>query len=388
MNDTPQDGAAEFRGIPLGAPIRPIDPDTRTRYMRQTIFPGIGLRGQERLAAARILVVGAGGLGSPVVTYLARAGVGSIGVVDDDVVEVSNLHRQFLHSEMDSGTPKTSSAAKAVAEANPDVTLIEHRVRFSAENADEIVRGYDLVVDATDGFAARYAIADATTRVGLPCVWGAVIGLDGQVSTFWSRAPQPFALRDLWPVEPPASELSCATAGVLGPLCGVVGSWMAVEAIKLIVGLGRPLVGRLLSIDGASSTTVEIEVRTAHSEPARTPVPRPVRWMDVDELHDALSGPISATVVDVRERDEHERISISGTLSVPLSVLGPETIGVLPDGPLIVHCKTDIRARQARDILLAAGRDDVTVVRGGIDAWLRRFPVDHKDGIRSVEVFS
>ena len=123
MNDTPQDGAAEFRGIPLGAPIRPIDPDTRTRYMRQTIFPGIGLRGQERLAAARILVVGAGGLGSPVVTYLARAGVGSIGVVDDDVVEVSNLHRQFLHSEMDSGTPKTSSAAKAVAEANPDVTL-------------------------------------------------------------------------------------------------------------------------------------------------------------------------------------------------------------------------------------------------------------------------
>ncbi|MDQ1128612.1 ThiF family adenylyltransferase [Microbacterium sp. SORGH_AS_0888] len=343
-------------------------PEELARYARQLTMSQIGRAGQARLKRSRVLVVGAGGLGSPVIAYLARAGVGTIGVVDHDTVAASNLHRQILHDDRAVGMTKVGSAAAAVRAANPYVRVAEHGERLDRTNAERVFAGYDLVVDGTDDYETRYLIADTSDRLGVPCVWGTVLESNGQVSTFWRGAPGGgVALRDLYPHAPQDDGANCAIAGVIGPLCGVVASWMAVEAIKLIVGFGDPLFGRLLVIDAGDSSSVEVPFAGGGGDDRLRAVPdaRPIDWVEPTQLRDRLDAD-RATLIDVRESWEREIAAIPDAVSVPLDLLPHAE---LPAGPLIVHCHHDTRARRARDILAAAGRTDVAVLRGGVDAW-------------------
>lgn len=257
-------------------PLRtPLDAAERRRTARHLLLDGFGPAAQARLASARVLVVGAGGLGSPVLQYLAASGVGTLGIVDDDIVSASNLQRQVLHGAHDVGALKTTSATAALRRLRPGLDVVEHTVRLDRGNAEQLLAGYDLVVDACDSFATRYAIADAATALGMPVVWGTVLGWDGQVSIWWSAAPDGRAItyRDVFGDEPGAGE-SCETAGVLSPACGVVGATLAVEAIKLITGTGDPALGRLLSYDARTSTWEEIPLSAPPNSAAplsRTP---------------------------------------------------------------------------------------------------------------------
>ena len=239
----------------------------RSRYSRQVVLPMLGEAGQRRLLDARVLCVGAGGLGSPVILYLAAAGVGTIGVVDDDAVDLTNLQRQILHSEATLGVPKVDSARAAVGRLNGDVTLRPHRTRLTADNALELFADYDVVVDGTDNFPTRYLINDACVLLGLPNVHGSIFHLDGQVSVFHHDGGPCY--RCLYPEPPPAGFApSCAQAGVLGALCGVVGALQAVETIKLVAGMGTPLAGRLLSVDAGQMRFRELRVRRDPGCPA------------------------------------------------------------------------------------------------------------------------
>lgn len=233
-----------------------LSPEESRRYARHVVLRGIGGEGQQKLKAARVLVVGAGGLGSPVIAYLAAAGLGTIGVVDDDIVGLSNLQRQIIHTSAGQGTPKVTSAQSFVAALNPFVQIVPHDLRLDAEMAAGIVSGYDLILDGTDNFPTRKLVADACRGAGRPLVSGAVSMFDGQVTVFALGGPQ-FA--DLYPEEPDADDLpACEVVGVLGAVTGVIGTLMAMEAIKLIVGLGDPLIGRLLLYDGRAAKFTEL----------------------------------------------------------------------------------------------------------------------------------
>lgn len=251
---------------PLVEPGPPLTDAERARYARHLLLPEIGDVGQRRLRAARVCVIGAGGLGAPVLQYLAAAGVGRIGVVDDDVVDVTNLQRQVIHGHADVGRPKVDSAAESVRAIDPGVEVVPHRVRL-AEDTVDLLADYDVVVDGADNFPTRYLVNDACVRLGLPEVWGSVLRFDAQVSVFWGRPPAgvPAAgvdLRDLFP-EPPAEGTvpSCAVAGVLGALCGQVGSLMATEVVKLVTGVGRPLLGRVAVLDALAGVWREVPLR-------------------------------------------------------------------------------------------------------------------------------
>lgn len=386
MFHTPTQAAA--LRIPLRESVeRELTDAERMRYARQLTMPEIGVEGQLRLAHARVLVVGAGGLGSPVIDYLGRAGVGEIVIVDDDTVAASNLHRQTLHGQSRVGMSKAHSAAAHLAEANPLVRAVVHEARLTASNVDALVADVDLVIDGTDNYPTRYLIADATTRAGVPCVWGAVLGTMGQASTFWADAPHGgVTLRDLYPIEPSATDVSCATVGVLGALCGVVASWMAAEGVKLIVGFGTSMLGRVLSFDLDDATVAEIPLRPAtpptRPEPAAPPAGESApastepRWVEAAQLSAELRDGAELTIVDVRELWERAVARIDGSVPRPLSELGQDAVSTLPDGPLVVHCHYDGRARQALALLRAAGRDDVRVLRGGVDAWAREVDTD------------
>lgn len=349
--------------IPLADSVDPsFTPEELARYARQVAMTDIGRVGQSRLKRARVLVIGAGGLGSPTITYLARAGVGTIGIVDHDTVAASNLHRQILHDDRTVGRAKVASAGDAVRVANPYVRAVEHDEMLTAENAERLFSDYDLVIDGTDDFGTRYLIADTSERLGLPCVWGTVLETDGQLSTFWTGAPGGgVVLRDLYPEQPGGDGASCATAGVIGPLCGVVASWMAVEAIKLIVGFGTPLFGRLLVIDAWDGSTAEV-VFAAGAGASATRRATAIEWIEPTQLRDRLDG--AGVLIDVREPWERDIAVIPGSISVPLDSLASAD---LPEGPLTVHCHHDTRARRAHGML--TDRTDVSVLRGGIDAW-------------------
>ncbi len=350
------------------------------------MLPGFGLSGQRRLAAAKVLVIGAGGLGSPVLQYLAAAGVGTIGIVDFDTVDLSNLQRQVIHRTASIGEPKTASAARAIAELNPLVTVVEHAVRLGAGNAVQVFSGYDLVIDGSDNFATRYLANDAAAILGKPYVWGSVFRFDGQVTVFWESAPDGRSLdyRDLHPVPPaPGEVLSCDEAGVLGAVCASIGSMMATEAIKLITGIGEPLLGRIQILDALAGGWREVRL-------SRRPGRMPVTGLIDYELFcgmrppagggaaSGLGGPeLSAedliaehmpNLIDVREPFEHELVHIDGARLVPLAQLldDPAALG---EGPFVVYCKTGIRSQRAADALRAAGADAVSL-RGGIQAWL------------------
>lgn len=380
---------------PLVDPAPELTLAERRRYARHLLLADIGDEGQRRLKNARVLVIGAGGLGSPTLLYLAAAGVGTIGVVDDDVVDESNLQRQVIHGTEDLGRFKVESAADAVARVNPLVTVVAHRTRISPENALELVGQYDLVLDGADNFATRYLVGDACEIAGTPCVWGSILRFDGQVSVFWT-GPGP-VYRDIFP-EPPDPRLvpSCAEAGVMGVLCASIGAAMGAEAIKLITGRGRTLVGRLLIHDSLAATWREIAIRP---DPSRTRVTDlharardysalcglpdtkenampPITEVPPRELADRLSaresgGEPDLLVVDVREQREHDIVAIDGAELVPLGDLLGGVTHLPREKDIVLFCKGGVRSEQAAHALLDAGYERVSHVPGGIMAWVR-----------------
>ncbi|MGU3435396.1 molybdopterin-synthase adenylyltransferase MoeB [Actinomycetes bacterium M1A6_2h] len=401
---------------PLVEPGAELTREELERYSRHLTLAQFGPEGQRRLKNARVLVVGAGGLGAPALQYLAAAGVGTLGVVDDDVVSVSNLQRQVIHTVADVGRPKVDSAADAVARLNPLVTVRTHDTRLSTDNALEILGQYDLVLDGADNFATRYLVADAAELTGIPVVWGSILRFDGQVSVFWAgRGP---VYRDLYPEAPPAGSVpSCAEGGVLGVLPATIGSVMATEALKLLTGLGAPLVGRVLVHDALAQTWRTL---TVLPDPERQPVtdlsrvfvacglpspgddaadpgdvspaapgaevgtppaaPSAVETVDATELARLLEarerGETAFTLVDVREDWERQLVSIPGSVAVPLDRLLTDGVRALPagtEGDVILHCKAGVRSAQALAALradYALREDDLKHLDGGILAWI------------------
>ncbi len=359
---------------PLVEPGPELSAEALTRYSRHLLVPGIGMTGQRRLSRARVCVVGAGGLGSPALLYLAAAGVGHLTVVDHDVVDVSNLQRQVLHRTCDVGVPKAHSAARALGELNSMVEVSARHTEVTADTVQDLLRGHDLVVDGSDNFATRYLVGDACVDLGIPVVWAAVLRYEAQLSTFvpapWVPAEEAVQLRDLFPAMPPPEAVpSCSDAGVLGAMCGLVGSVMATEAVKLITGVGEPLVGRVLLVDVASMRMREIPLR---------PNPRKGEAVDAPKappLPDLLPGDLAArlgelTVLDVREPEEHALGTVPGALTVPLrEVLAWADLTVLGEGPVVVTCKVGPRAERAARHLMTLGHPDVRVLRGGMLGW-------------------
>ncbi|MDO8108029.1 ThiF family adenylyltransferase [Isoptericola sp. b441] len=371
---------------PLVDPGPALSADQVRRWSRHLLLPQLGEIAQRRLRASRVCVVGAGGLGAPVLLYLAAAGVGRLGVVDADDVELSNLQRQILHGVADVGAPKVASARSRVAEIDPAVDVVTHHLRLTADNVDLLAQ-YDLVVDGTDNFETRYLVNDACVRWGLPEVWGSVYRFDAQVATFWGAPPAgvpAVQLRDLFPQPPAPGEVpSCDAAGVLGALCGQVGSLMATEAVKLITGVGDPLLGRVLLIDALRARWTEVPLRggahgetdvsgaaragagAAHATDAAAPS---VGEITAPELAGLLADG-SVTVVDVREPMEREIASLPGALPLPMGELVRDPAAVPADRPVVLMCHHGVRSVQAALHLVAHGRTGVRHLVGGIDAW-------------------
>ncbi|MEV0953151.1 HesA/MoeB/ThiF family protein [Promicromonospora sp. NPDC050249] len=346
-----------------------LAPAERRRVARHLLLDGFGLAAQERLAASRVVVVGAGGLGSPVLQYLAAAGVGTIGIVDDDVVEASNLQRQVLHSVADVGRAKTASAADALRGLAPSAEVVAHSERLTRDNAATILGGYHLVVDGSDTFETRYAVSDAAASLGLPVVWGTVLGWDGQVSVFWSAAPDGRAITypDVFGPQPPEGE-SCATVGVLSPACGVVGSTMAVEAVKVLTSTGDPALGRLLAYDARTSAWDTIELAAPPSSPSGVASAEPTSAAKPE--HEP-AGPTSDSpwlpelpgvlLLDVGLRPGAVPGAVFARLEdLAAGNLPPELLDHPLDGPVVVVCERGLRSRGAEQLLRAEGWRDVT----------------------------
>jgi adenylyltransferase/sulfurtransferase len=394
---------------PLVDPAPDLSSEERARYARHILLPDIGVEGQRRLKNARVLVVGAGGLGSPALLYLAAAGVGTIGIVDDDTVDASNLQRQVVHGTPDVGRLKTESAAEAVARANPLVEVVRHDLRLDSTNALEVIGGYDLVLDGADNFPTRYLVNDACALLGTPHVWGSIYRFDGQVSV-WFRGHGP-CYRCVFPEPPPPGSVpSCATGGVLGVLCAAIGSVQVSEAVKLIVGQGDPLVGRLLVHDALRQSWDTLTVRRDPGCALCGDHPTITELVDYEafcgmppaavagsgaahgaagsaglavidevtarELADLLAardrGEETFELVDVRDVGEREVVSIPGARAIHLEEFrSGAALAALPDGtPVVVHCKTGARSAEAAGILAQAGRTGVRNLRGGVIAWV------------------
>ena len=387
---------------PLVEPVATLTADERALYSRHLLLGAIGDEGQRRLRGASVFVVGAGGLGAPVLLYLAAAGVGRITVVDDDDVDLGNLHRQVIHSVSSVGTPKVDSARERLAGLAPGVRVDTVHARLDALNILELLDGHHLVVDGSDNFATRYLVSDACEIARIPLIWGTIDRFRAQLAVFWSRPPapaEPVTLRDLYPsAPPPGSVPSCAEAGVVGALCGTVGSMMAMEAVKLITGAGRPLLGRLVLLDLLESTNRTVTIRP---DPAREPVtelpqgtsevscevPDPelaaVPTVTATELEaeltlEASADAITPVLVDVREAGERAIAAIDPSVWVPLDTVAEDAAdptGVLgraaEQGPLVVYCKAGARSARAVATLTAAGFEGVRSLEGGIEAWTR-----------------
>lgn len=352
------------------APVGTLAPAERRRVARHLLLDGFGLAAQERLAASRVVVVGAGGLGSPALQYLAAAGVGTLGIIDDDVVEASNLQRQVLHTVADVGRAKTASAGDALRGLAPEVEVIAHGERLTRDNAATILGGYHVVVDGSDTFETRYAVSEAAASLGLPVVWGTVLGWDGQVSVFWSAAPDGRAITypDVFGPQPPEGE-SCATVGVLSPACGVVGSTMAVEAVKVLTGTGDPALGRLLAYDARTSAWDTIELAPPPSGPAVLPA-EPVRLAEQGPSAERVRSAVPPSgqsrtpgvlVLDVGLRPGAVPGAVFARLEdLAAGDLPPELLDHPVDGPVLVVCERGLRSRGAEQLLRAEGWRDVT----------------------------
>jgi len=378
---------------PLVAPADDLTVDEVRRYSRHLIIPDVGKTGQRRLKNARVLCVGAGGLGSPALMYLAAAGVGTLGIVDFDVVDESNLQRQVIHGTSDVGKSKAVSAKETINEINPLVTVNLHEERLDSDNAMQIFADYDLIVDGTDNFATRYLVNDACVLLGKPYVWGSIFRFDGQASVFWAEYGPCY--RCLYPEPPPPGMVpSCAEGGVLGVLCGTVGSIQVNEAIKLITGIGEPISGRLMIYDALDMTFRSVKVRKDPECPVCGKNPTITELIDYEEFCGVVSedaqqaaagSTISATelkalldgddeifLVDVREPNEYEIVSIPGATLIPKGeFLSGAALERLPqDKRIVLHCKSGQRSAEALAVVKDAGFSDAVHVGGGVLAWI------------------
>jgi sulfur-carrier protein adenylyltransferase/sulfurtransferase len=384
---------------PLVEPADKLTRDEVARYSRHLIIPDLGVDGQKRLKNARVLVIGAGGLGSPTLLYLAAAGVGTLGIVDFDVVDESNLQRQIIHGVADVGRLKTQSARESIAAINPLVDVRLHEFRLDAGNAVDLFEQYDLIVDGADNFATRYLVNDAAVLAGKPYVWGSIYRFEGQVSVFWEDAPDGRGLnyRDLYPEPPPAGMVpSCAEGGVLGIICASIASVMGTEAIKLITGIGESLLGRLMVYDALDMSYRTIAVRKEPSEAFRPKITELVDYeqfcgvvpeskADVgdsgitpQELRDLLDSGKKLALIDVREPAEWDIVHIEGAQLIPQSSINSgEGLAKLPaDRTPVLYCKTGVRSAAALAAVRKAGFADAVHLRGGIVAWAQQMQPD------------
>lgn len=385
-----QTGEASARRVPPAvSPGPPLNARQLARFNRQLLMPGFGELAQRRLAAARVLVVGAGGLGSASIPYLAAAGVGTIGVIDSDVVELSNLHRQVSHSLADVGRDKVDSIADTVAAIDPETIVIRHRLRVDSGTILGILADYDLVLDGSDNFPTRYLTNDAAALQHKPLVWGAILRYSGQASVAWADYGPNY--RDLFPAPPdPAEVLSCSTGGVLPSVCAAIGAIMSAETIKLITGIGEPLLGRVTTYDALTGRYREIEYG---SSPEAEPIEGLTDYelfcgiepeaaagnpsaleedIDVVELSRRLAAHEPMQLVDVREPFEARIARIEGAELVPLGSLEGGLDRIRTDIPVVVYCHHGSRSDRAADILRRHGWSNVHNLTGGIDAYAVR----------------
>jgi molybdopterin/thiamine biosynthesis adenylyltransferase/rhodanese-related sulfurtransferase len=380
---------------PLVEPAADLSVDEVRRYSRHLIIPDVGMAGQKRLKNAKVLVVGAGGLGSPALLYLAAAGVGTLGIVDFDTVDESNLQRQIIHGVSDIDKSKAESAKESIAEVNPYVKVILHKVRLESDNVMEIFEPYDLIIDGTDNFATRYLVNDACVLMHKPYVWGSIYRFDGQASVFWADYGPCY--RCLYPEPPPPGMVpSCAEGGVLGVLCASIGSIQVNEAIKLITGIGESLSGRLMIYDALEMSYKTVKINKDPECAVCGKNPTVTELIDYEAFCGAVSEEAEAAVVgstisakdlkgmldsgdniflvDVREPNEYEIVSIPGATLIPKGeFLNGSALEKLPqDKQIVLHCKSGARSAEVLAVLKAAGFSDAVHVGGGVLAWVHQ----------------
>ncbi|SEE01647.1 molybdopterin-synthase adenylyltransferase MoeB [Pseudomonas anguilliseptica] len=376
----------------LVEPIATLSNEEITRYSRHLLIPDVGLEGQRRLKTSKVLVIGAGGLGSPALLYLAAAGIGTLGIIDFDRVDESNLQRQVIHRVATVGQLKVQSAAGAINDLNPHVQVNLYDQRLEPDTAVQLFSQYDLILDGTDNFATRYLVNDACVLANKPYVWGSIFRFEGQASVFWENAPGGVGLnyRDLYP-EPPPPELapSCSEGGVLGILCASVGAIMATEAIKLITGIGESLLGRLMVYDALEMSYRQMPLRRS---PARQPItalsdyqafcgliaPKGVQPSDIPsisalELQALRERGQDVLLIDVRERTEWDIVRIQGAQHIPKGAKTAEMIEARfgKNANLVVHCKSGVRSKAVLLELQQRGFRNVRNLDGGVLAWVR-----------------
>ncbi len=384
---------------PLVEPAAELTVDEVRRYSRHLIIPDVGMAGQKRLKNAKVLVIGAGGLGSPALLYLAAAGVGTLGIVEFDEVDESNLQRQVIHGQSDVGKPKAISAKESVAEVNPLVDVVVHNERLDNDNVFGIFEQYDLIIDGTDNFATRYLVNDAAVLLGKPYVWGSIYRFDGQASVFWAEHGPCY--RCLYPEPPPPGMVpSCAEGGVLGVLCASIGSIQVNEAIKILTGIGEPLLGRLMIYDALEMEYRKLAVRKDPGCAICGDNPTVTELIDYDAFCGAISDEAadaaadatisvatletwlkerdnnerSFVLVDVREPNEYEINQIPGAVLIPKGeFLSGAALGQLPqDKQVVLHCKSGARSAECLAVLKGAGFADSVHVGGGVAAWVNQ----------------
>jgi molybdopterin/thiamine biosynthesis adenylyltransferase/rhodanese-related sulfurtransferase len=384
---------------PLVEPAVELTIDEVRRYSRHLIIPDVGMDGQKRLKNARVLVIGAGGLGSPALMYLAAAGVGTLGVVDFDTVDESNLQRQVIHGQSDIGRSKAESAKSSIAEVNPYVNVVVHDERLDNDNVLGIFEQYDLIVDGTDNFATRYMVNDACVLLGKPYVWGSIYRFDGQASVFWAEHGPCY--RCLYPEPPPPGMVpSCAEGGVLGVLCASIGSVQVTEAIKLLTGIGEPLLGKLMLYDALEMSYRTLAVRkdpncaicgenptvtelidyedfcgAITDEAAEAVVDSTISVLQLEEwLKERSEGTRDFELIDVREPNEREINQIPGSVLIPKGDFQTgEALAKLPsDKPSVFYCKVGGRSAEVLAIAKGAGFADAVHVGGGVSAWVNQ----------------
>jgi adenylyltransferase/sulfurtransferase len=365
-----------------------LSPERLARYSRQLLLPGFGELAQRRLQAARVLVVGAGGLGSATVPYLASAGVGTIGIADADTVELSNLHRQTAHTMADIGAAKVDSLARTVAAIDPDIVVRKHAVRLTSANIMGILGDYDLIVDGSDNFPTRYLSNDAATLAHKPLVWGAILRYNGHAGVSWAEHGPTY--RDLFPVPPAADEvLSCELGGVLPGVCAAIGAILSTEVVKIITGVGEPLLGRVTTFDALTGRYREIDYA---SIPDAAPITRLIDYeqfcgvtseepqssdatpaaelnIDAHELERMLRAGTPLQLIDVREPVEADIVALPGSELIPLGELESSVAKVRTDVPVVVYCHHGPRSLYATRMLRALGHENVSNLAGGIDAY-------------------